>query len=186
NFVMVMDYIKDGDLRRFLDNTLITFQGKLKQLKSITEGLKAIHQKGLVHRDLHPGNILVSNSEIQIMYYITDLGLSQPANYQKQKGKIFGVLPYVAPEVLKGGYYSPASDVYAFAIIAYELFAQRYPYSELDLSDEDLAIAVCRGERPKLDELKIPQLLKDLIKKCWAVDPEQRPTATELTNTLSI
>ncbi|CAG8741053.1 14538_t:CDS:2, partial [Racocetra fulgida] len=60
--------------------------------------LHEIHEKGFVHRDFHPGNVLIdSNSE---KLYITDLGLCRPANEKSKEKKIYGVLPYVAPEVL--------------------------------------------------------------------------------------
>jgi len=96
--------------------------------------------------------------------YITDLGLSCPTNYQKQDGKIFGVLPYVAPEVLQGQPYTKAADIYSFGIIAYELLANSYPYPEMN--DTELALEVCNGLRPNIDKIPIPQMLKDLIKRC--------------------
>jgi serine/threonine protein kinase len=77
-------------------------------------GLKRIHQKGLIHKDFHSGNILTDSGDS----LITDLGLCRPANYKKEEGKIFGVLPYIAPEVLKGKPYSQASDIYSFGIVA--------------------------------------------------------------------
>src|SRR3954468_19806097 len=139
-------------------------------------GLKFIHQQNLVHRDFHSGNIL--NNSIIEGSFITDLGLSKSVNYQKQEEQIFGVLPYVAPEVLWDKTYTQASDVYSFGIIAYELFANSYPYLEMD--NTGLALAVCQGLRPNLDAVPIPQSLKDLIKKCWDPDPKRRPSAREL------
>ncbi|CAI2190212.1 3863_t:CDS:2 [Funneliformis geosporum] len=126
------------------------------------EGLGSIHQQGLIHRDFHSGNILNINNSVQC--YITDLGLSRPANYQLEEGQIFGVLPYVAPEALQGYPYTQASDIYSFGIVAYELLANAYPYPKME--DIDLALKVCEGYRPNIDELKIPQLLKDLVKRC--------------------
>jgi serine/threonine protein kinase len=52
--------------------------------------------------------------------FITDFGLSHPANHQKQEGQIFGVLPYIAPEVLRGRPYTKKADIYSFGIVAYE------------------------------------------------------------------
>jgi serine/threonine protein kinase len=115
---MVMDYIPDGDLRKYLRNNCdkSDFKSRLNQLYSIAEGLKNIHEKELIHRDFHPGNILnkrffiFGNASIEC--YITDLGLCKPAN-QEEEDEIFGVLPYVAPEVLKGERYTLASDIYS-------------------------------------------------------------------------
>ncbi|UZO27070.1 uncharacterized protein OCT59_019278 [Rhizophagus irregularis] len=96
NFMIVMGYANDG-----LDN---------------------IHQKGLIHlihRDFHCGNILRSSGFI----LITDLGLCRPVNVKSSQNEckeLYGVLPYVAPEVLRGKGYTQESDIYGFGIIAYE------------------------------------------------------------------
>ena len=93
---------------------------------------------------------------------IADLGLCRPANEEDQ-GKIYGVLPYVAPEVVREEKYTQATDVYSFGIVAYELFAQAYPYHD----QKNLSIErILRGLRPNIDKVKIPQSLKDLIKRC--------------------
>ncbi|GBB97954.1 hypothetical protein RclHR1_03100016 [Rhizophagus clarus] len=141
------------------------------------EGLNNIHKKGLIHHDLHCGNILNSES----FTFITDLGLSQPANAKPSEDeyeKIYGVLPYVAPEVLGGKTYTKESDIYGFGIIAYEICAGLPPYHDI-AHDEFLAIRICLGLRPKSD-YKIPQLILDIIKRCWDADPLKRPKADEL------
>src|SRR6185312_13668743 len=95
NYLMVMQYIDGGNLRQYLQNNCkLDFYQRLSPLLDIANGLNSIHQQGLIHRDFHPGNILNS-------FVITDLGLCRPAN-ELDNGKVFGVLPYVAPEVLKG------------------------------------------------------------------------------------
>jgi serine/threonine protein kinase len=160
NYLMVMEYIRGGNLRSFLQYNKLSFEDKLRKLSNVVRGLNVIHQQNLVHRDFHSGNILND----QQSSYITDLGLSQPINYQKEEGKTFGVLPYVAPEVLQKQPYTKASDIYSLGIVAYELFANSYPYPALD--DMNLAFKICQGLRPNIDEVKIPQLLKDLIKRC--------------------
>ncbi|CAI2185611.1 5226_t:CDS:2 [Funneliformis geosporum] len=163
NYVMVMKYMENGNLRQCLQNKtsgLLSFRDKLNKLLNITIGLGNIHQQNLVHRDLHSGNLLSSSfSDI----YITDLGLSQPINYQKKESEIFGVLPYLDSEVLQKKPYAKS--------MAYELFTNSYPYPESN--DLDLALRVCRGKRPNMSKLKIPQELKD-------IDPIKRPTAGEL------
>ncbi|EXX73372.1 Ipl1p [Rhizophagus irregularis DAOM 197198w] len=106
NFMMVMD-LKEGNLRQHLNNNFISLNWKRKlwSLYSIAYGLKDIHKKGLIHHDFHCGNILSDFGNA----CITDLGLCQPANVkpsQNSNKKIYGVLPYVAPEVLRGNEYS--------------------------------------------------------------------------------
>jgi len=105
--MMVMQYIENGSISQYLksnDNELNLYY-KLELFCDITNGLKVIHNKGFVHKDLHSGNIL---SFSKLMCYITDLGLCKPVNDQDEK-KIHGVLPYVAPEVLRGKTYTQAS-----------------------------------------------------------------------------
>ena len=148
----------------------------------ILKGLKSVHDKGLIHKDFHPGNILNNNSGIGVCY-ITDLGLCRPVN-ETNSEKIYGVLSYVAPEVLLRKPYTQASDIYSFGMVAYELFSEKPIYQEY-IHDELLAIRICQGLRPNVDELKIPQLLKDLIKKCWNANPLERPTANKLARILN-
>lgn len=188
-YVMVMQYIDKGNLRQYLlqsKNEQLSFGIKSGKLNNIALGLSDIHNQNLVHQDFHSGNIL--NSEFSS--HITDLGLSRPADKPKEEGWIFGVLPYVAPEVLRGKPYTQKSDIYSFGIITYELLAQACPYyyehEELkDLDDDSFALRICNGLRPKLDKIPIPQLLKDFIKRCWDADPLKRPNADELFNNVT-
>jgi serine/threonine protein kinase len=166
---MVMEYMNESDLRKYLQqkNKGLSLEDKFRKLRIIIYGLRTIHTQGLVHRDFHAGNVLnISGNKYGSCVCIADLGLSQPASHQKQEGEIYGVLPYVAPEVLRGQFYTKAADIYSFGIVTYELLANSYPYVESNLYDIQLALAVCQGLRPDMDELKIPQLLKDLIKRC--------------------
>src|SRR6185312_12126013 len=113
---MVMKYMPGGNLRHYLSNKNreLTLQDKFSQLLHIAQGLKDIHQKNLVHRDFHPGNILKGVEKTACS--ITDLGLCRPVNETNEE-KIFGVMPYVAPEVLHGQSCSQANDIYSFGIV---------------------------------------------------------------------
>ena len=128
DFMMVMQYAENGSLRQHLDKSFnsLTWNDKLDSLDNIACGLMRIHEKGLIHHDFHCGNILNNTSYSGNLYaLITDLGLCKPASSVRpsQSGdkKIYGVLPYVAPEVLRGKEYTQASDIYGFGIIAYEI-----------------------------------------------------------------
>ena len=104
DFMMVMKYANNGNFRQYLNNNFnsLSWKKKLSNLRIIALGLSKIHDKGLIHHDFHCGNML----QVGNCTTITDLGLCQPANvkssqneYEKQ---VYGVLPYVAPEVLRG------------------------------------------------------------------------------------
>ena len=115
--------------------------------------------------------------------YITDLGLCKPVDEQDEN-EIHGVLPYVAPEVLRGKTYTKSADIYSFGILAYEMLSGLPPYYNLP-HDEFLALKICQGLRPKFNNVKLPLLLQNLIDQCLDADPLKRPTADELHNILN-
>ena len=172
---MVLDYCKDGNLRDFMNfsEKYISFKSKIDYLSQIANGLKDIHEVEKVHRDFHMGNILFDKSP-----WISDLGMCQPANKSVKKKGVFGVLPYMAPEVLCGHQYTKAADIYSFGIVMNEFISEETPYSDIP-HDHALAINICKGFRPKISE-DTPKLLADLITKCWDAEAENRPTALEL------
>ena len=149
---------------------------KFNILIDIARGLSNIHKERLIHQDFHSGNIL----DYYGNYYITDLGLCKPADEKSAKynKNVYGVLPYVAPEVLRGKEYTQASDIYGFGIIIYEVINGLPPYHDM-AHDEFLAVKICQGLRPKFN-IKIPQLLEDLFNQCVDADPLKRPTAEDL------
>ena len=182
---MVMEYAQYGSLRQHLNNSFnpLNWIDKLCNLYYITAGLKRIHEKGLIHHDFHCGNILNSKKGGSNSLYslITDLGLCRPASVetsQNNNKQIFGVLPYVAPEVLRGKEYTQASDIYGFGIIAHELCTGLPPYRDIP-HDEFLAIKICQGFRPT-SNYKVPQLILDIIQQCLDADPLKRPKADDL------
>jgi serine/threonine protein kinase len=77
------------------------------------------------------------------------LGLCRPASEQSNDGKIYGVLPYVAPEVLRGKQYSPAADIYSFGIVMNEFLSEEYPFGDVP-HDYALARDIFDGVRPKV------------------------------------
>ncbi|RGB27754.1 kinase-like domain-containing protein [Rhizophagus diaphanus] len=125
NFMIVMRYVINGSLRQHLNNSFNStkWDEKLNILQDLSNNLSYIHEKGLIHRDFHCGNILKEKYNV----LITDLGLCRPANVKpSQNGckELCGVLPYVAPEVLRGKEFTQESDIYGFGIIAYEDLGQ--------------------------------------------------------------
>ncbi|RIA93757.1 kinase-like domain-containing protein, partial [Glomus cerebriforme] len=176
NFMMVMEYATNGNLRQNLNRNfnLLTWRDKLTILNFIAHGLHDIHKNGLIHHDFHSGNILNFDGST---CSITDLGLSKPAN-ENQSKKVYGVLPYVAPEVLRGKKYTQESDVYSFGIIIYEVINGLPPYHDM-AHEEFLAIKICQGLRPRFN-IKVPQLIDDMFKQCVDAIPSKRPTAEYL------
>ena len=99
NYMMVLRYAENGSLRNYLNTNTLSWKDKFLSLLCMAAGLDRIHKMELVHRDLHIGNIL---STVSYGPLITDMGLCKPADYKKNTNNdIFGVLPYVAPEILR-------------------------------------------------------------------------------------
>jgi serine/threonine protein kinase len=185
NYIMVLDYAKNGNLRNYLDKNYdkLSWGNKLNCLHNIAHGLLDIHEKGLIHRDLHIRNILI---KLEDLTCITDMGLCKHADYnvsEKTKNSIYGVLPYVAPEILQGQNYTKASDIYSFGIIMYEVISGIPPYYKI-IHDNNLAIRICIGLRPMFNNINVPQLIVHLIKRCLDADPLNRPKAEEIIKTL--
>jgi len=175
-----MEYAKDGSLRKNLQNIVKDkWIVKLSKLKEIISELNKIHQQKLIHCDLHHGNILDQNYCLSI----SDLGLCKPVEYfrsNSKKNDIYGVLPFVAPEILRGNPYTTASDVYSFSMIMWE-FTSGTPPFDVRAHDLYLALSICKGERPEIIK-NTPQCYIDLMKKCWDEDLLKRPNASEITN----
>ncbi|RHZ78316.1 hypothetical protein Glove_166g16 [Diversispora epigaea] len=175
-YMIVMQYAIYGSLRKMLNSNFeeLTWHDKIKNLYYIALGLTRIHETGLMHKDLHSGNIV---NGTKTSSYITDFGLCKPVT-ENDPQKIYGVIPYMAPETLNRGEYTQASDIYSFGMIMYEVFTSYPPYYNIP-HDEKLVISICNGHKPEI-MCEIPQLLKDLMEKCWDTDPSNRPKAIEL------
>ncbi|RHZ80164.1 hypothetical protein Glove_139g116 [Diversispora epigaea] len=183
-YMMVLQYATDGNLREYLKINFnnINWEQKLHNLWRLSYRLMNIHKLDIVHQDFHPGNIL--SYDFKSNLNITDFGLSKliganPNNPEKKN--IVGVLPYIAPEVLSGDEeYTKAADVYSFGIIAYEMITGFPPYPDIP-HDEDLAIKICNGLRPKIP-FHTPKLITRMIMRCWDARVTHRPTFNELFN----
>ncbi|POG80522.1 kinase-like domain-containing protein [Rhizophagus irregularis DAOM 181602=DAOM 197198] len=180
--MMVLYYCENGNLRNYLNKSknYINYKSKIDQLQQIASGLLDIHNADKVHKDFHSGNILFAGSP-----YISDLGMCQPANIKKtvKEEGIYGVLPYMAPEVLRGQQYTKAADIYSFGIIINEFLSEEIPFNDIP-HDEFLSIKICKGLRPTISK-DIPKLFADLIIKCWDAEIKNRPTIKELYQALN-
>jgi serine/threonine protein kinase len=179
DYMMVLDYAKDGSLRNYLDKTFyrLNWLDKIGNLCRITYGIYYIHENDLIHRDLHVGNILKAYGDT----FVADVGLCRPADYnvlENTNNKIYGVLPYIAPEILRGQSYTKAADIYSFGIIMYEVISGLPPYHDVT-HEKPLAISICQGLRP-IFKIKVPKLILHLIKRCLDASPSNRPTANEI------
>ena len=90
----------------------------------------------------------------------------------------------MAPEILRGQNCTKASDIYSFGIIMYEVISGLPPYHDVS-HDKSLAMKICLGFRPRFN-IKVPQLIVHLIKRCLDANPLNRPTAKEVKDILDL
>ncbi|CAI2170105.1 10244_t:CDS:1 [Funneliformis geosporum] len=181
---MVLEYAENGNLRHFLkskSNSIDLYQ-KIEILKQIGHHLYNLHEKKIIHKNFHIGNILFAN-HIDDYITISDLGICQPINKTtclngSSQKEIYGVLPYVAPEVLREKSYCKASDIYAFGGIIYEIVTGNPPFHDRS-HDFQLALDICNGVHPTIPE-DTPKSFVNLLKRCWEPDPKRRITAIEI------
>ncbi|GES82220.1 kinase-like domain-containing protein [Rhizophagus clarus] len=181
DYMMVMQYANIGSIRKLLNMKFkeLDWKEKLDILRSVAYGLALIHKEGLMHKDFHSGNFVGTSlfGNFKHEYYITDFGLCRPIGFHNSK--IYGVLPYVAPEVLRGGNYTQASDIYSFGITMTEVLTSYPPYYNIP-HKERLAVYICQGLRPKISRSEVPQLLLDMVNRCLDAEPQKRPSAKKL------
>ena len=147
-------------------------------MESISDGLSLIHRNNLMHKDFHLGNVLQSDLSDTC---ISDFGFCKPTDGNSSNSNsrnTYGVMPYMAPEILRGKEYTQKSVIYSFGIIMNEIISVVPPFNN-ESHDEYLALDICRGKRPKIRE-ETPEILKELIQKCWDANPENRPTSVEV------
>ncbi|RHZ65770.1 hypothetical protein Glove_311g26 [Diversispora epigaea] len=165
---------------------------KIAFLTLIASGLIGLHSKNLVHRDLHSGNILVNHYGLSINNVsITDLGLCGLENdlilkSDNKSNNIYGSIPYIPPEVLRGNEFTKKGDIYSFGGIMYEVVTRKRPFYDR-AHDTRLLFDICNGLRPKIPDIMldyIPQCYSDFMYKCWSDNPSERPTAKELYDTM--
>jgi serine/threonine protein kinase len=180
--MIITDYYESGDLTHFITKNFfnITWKDKLGKLVDIIYGLKNIHYSNIVHKDYHSGNIFISYYSNAIT---SDFGLSKSSLVDDKDSKIYGIIPYVAPEVLQGQKYTKASDIYSFGMIMWELMTGRRPFWDKN-HDIDLIIEICDGLRPPI-VTNAPKGYIELMQECWNSDPKKRPTASNIGNIIT-
>jgi len=180
DFIIIMKYYK-FDLRDYISKSndfySIAWDKKLKILKHIAEGLDHIHYQKIIHRDLHSKNILCENEDDVV---ISDLGISKSAMESTDDNEIYGIISYMAPEIIQGKKYTISSDIYSFSMIMWELMTSRKPFwDQNDDTDLDLIIKICDGFRPPI-VTNAPKDYIKLMQECWTSDPELRPKAFDI------
>jgi len=160
SFILVLKYI-DSNFQNYCKSAGFDppiLSAKLMCILNIRMSLSIIHSNNLVHRDLHVDNIFQDGTDT----YISDFGLSKPASESDDK-KIYGKIPYMAPEVLRKKPYTEKSDIYSLGIIINTIISGELPFNDRE-PDRYLMLDICRGLRPEIRD-ETPQVLKELNSK---------------------
>jgi len=135
--------------------------------------LHAAHKSGLVHRDIKPGNLLITPEDI---VKITDFGIARVADQVSltATGQVMGTVQYLAPEQATGKAPTPSTDIYALGVVAYEALSGRRPFT----GDSQMAIAMAQiNDAPPPMPESIPEPVRKLILTCLAKKAVARPSS---------
>jgi len=147
----------------------------LDMMMPVADGMRYLHSKGVIHRDLKSANILVDGERLAI----SDFGLSRMYESQKQEFTAeTGSYRWMAPEVTRHEAYDEKCDVYSYACLAYEMVSYRKPFHSMTVLEAAFAVAK-DGIRPELPA-SCPAAIASLIRKCWQQKSEERPAFTEV------
>lgn len=182
---IAMRYVEGTDLAKFLQTEgPLAPETALAMLEQVGSALDAAHQRGLIHRDVKPANVLIAAGR----FYLTDFGLTKRMSATEasaaltRTGQFLGTLDYVAPEQIEGRTVDGRTDIYALTCMLHECLTGARPFPK----DSELAIisAHLHDPPPRPTELRpeLPPAIDAVVATGMAKDPQDRfSTCAELT-----
>jgi eukaryotic-like serine/threonine-protein kinase len=184
---LVMEYLEGETLAQRLLKGPLPLEQVLQYAIEIADALDKAHRKGVTHRDLKPGNIMLTKTGTKLL----DFGLAKlkqgvaPANVQLSElptapdpltaqGTIVGTLQYMAPEQLEAKQVDARTDIFAFGVVVYEMATGKRAFE--GKSQASVISAIISSDPPPMSTLQpmTPPALDRVVKKCLAKDPEER------------
>ena len=195
---LVMELVEGDTLAARLAKGRLPLDAALEYAIQIADALDKAHRQGVVHRDLKPGNIMITKSGTKLLDFgLARLGVGSPTTELSQlvtqddqepltaKGTIIGTLQYMAPEQLEGAETDARTDVFAFGALVYEMVTGKRAFA--GESQASLIGAILKDEPGSMAEFETmtPASLDHVIGRCVRKDPDQRwQTAADLMHEL--
>ncbi|XP_041826993.1 mitogen-activated protein kinase kinase kinase 7-like [Melanotaenia boesemani] len=184
---LVMEYAECGSLYNLLHGTdpqpHYTAGHAMSWCLQCAQGVAYLHgmkPKALIHRDLKPPNLLLVARGTVLK--ICDFGTACDIQTYMTNNK--GSAAWMAPEVFEGSNYSEKCDVFSWSIILWEVITRKKPFDEIGGSAFCIMWAVHRGTRPPLIR-DLPEPIENLMTRCWDKEPNQRPSMSEVRDTMT-
>ncbi len=172
---IVMEYVDGVTLSRVMDTTglLPTDIGVMIALQ-VASALEYAHTRGLIHRDIKPGNIMIKrNGEVKLM----DFGIARTKGQEAltQPGMLVGTPSYMSPEQAVGQQLDARSDIFSFGIVLYEMFTGAKPFQDEETAS--IAAKILKGKYipPRSINSDLPRSVQRIIRKCLKNKPHKRP-----------
>jgi serine/threonine-protein kinase len=176
---LVMELVEGRTLRAVLDR-----EGRLEPDRAlgiaaaVAQGLAAVHRHGVIHRDVKPSNVFVTEDG---QVKIGDFGIARIAEGSAvtRTGEVLGSAAYIAPEQLTGGKVSPAADLYGLGCILFEMLAGRPPFEGED--PVALSYRHVHETAPRVDAIRtdVPLPIVGLVERLLAKEPKERPRSAD-------
>lgn len=178
--VLVMEYVAGGTLEARIANGPLAIDDVLRIGIAVADALHDAHQRGVLHRDIKPGNVALTEGGHP---KLLDFGIAALSNATDamskltKAGMMVGSLPYMSPEQLTGDADGVSTDVYALGVLLFELAAGRRPF--VKERPEALMFEIFGSAAPALRSLRtdVPAALEQLVADCLAKEPALRPAS---------
>ena len=173
-FYITMEYLPGGTLKeRLMPTGTLRPQEAAEVALQVAKALETAHVRGVVHRDIKPRNILVSDSG---HVKVADFGIARAveATTISHAGDILGSAKYMSPEQAVGEQVGPASDLYSLGVVLYEMLTGRVPFEVETPADVPIRHAVAPPPHPRKLDSEVPEDLDAITMRLLATRPEDR------------
>jgi serine/threonine protein kinase len=178
---VVMELLHGRSLHERLQRGDLSVEVSLRICAEVASALATAHAHGLVHRDVKPGNVMLTPGGAKVV----DFGLAAVAGERdREDANVLGTPAYLAPERLNGHPVVAATDVYALGLLLYRLLAGRLPWTA-ETSTQMLEAHVYLEPAPLPKIPGVPPVVRKLVHRCLAKEPAERPDSSEVTVTLA-